>query len=177
MVMQRRSTIFSALLLTIIGASGCTRTASESSIEQATAESSAVWLEEDLEFAGMTIAFGHRGRHVKAGDWLEPIVAITKDGKPLADAMVFNQLVASDDQSTISDEVATVFEPASSGTPACYAQGKLQLPGEVRSVAVRVRIVLPEIDEVWSKDFIIVMQASSSTREIHGNSQATDLSG
>jgi hypothetical protein len=166
MVMPRRSTHFAALLLTILGASGCTRTASESSIEEASAESSAVWLEEDLEFEGMTIAFGHRGRHVRAGDWLEPIVAITKDGKPLVDAMVFNQLVTTDDPSTISDEVATVFEPASGGTPACYAQGKLQLPGEVRSVAVRVRIVLPEIDEVWSKDFIIAMQASSSTTPV-----------
>ncbi|MEO8495343.1 MAG: hypothetical protein ABI614_09750 [Planctomycetota bacterium] len=162
MVTQRRPTIFAGLLLTLISVSGCSRTAPVKSVEKATAADSTIWLEEGLEFEGATIAFGHRGQQAVAGEWLEPTVAITKDGKPVADAMVFYQLVTPDGMSTLGDEVATVFEQASDGTPACYAQGKLQLPGEGRSVAVRVRIVLPEVDKEWSRDFI-VPQGSEST--------------
>jgi hypothetical protein len=160
--MRKLSTICTGILFTLILLSGCARTAREHPIENATTEDSVVWLEEGLGFSGMTIAFGHRNGKLQPGDWLEPTVAITRDGQIVADAMVFYQLATSDGSSTIGDEVATVFESAADGKSAVYAQGKLRLPDEVASVAVRVRIVFLSIDKDWSQDFI-VMQASDAT--------------
>jgi len=154
--MQRSLTIFKVLLFALLVLSGCARNTSDNTAKKAPTENSAnpvVWLEQDLDVQGMKIAVGHLGP-VKAGERLEPIVTIMKDHKPVASAMVFCQLVSSDGQSKLSEEVATVFKSASSGNPACYAQGKLLIPKDIHSAAVRVRVILPDVDEEWSKDFV-----------------------
>ena len=65
----------------------------------------------------------------------------------------------------LGNEVATVFEPASDGNPACYAQGKLSFPDDASSAAVRVRIILPEVEKEWTKDFRVLDLADSTSSQ------------
>jgi len=97
-----------------------------------------------IDEQGYRIALGHHGRTLIAGHEVEPAVQITRDGKPVADAQVFNALLAGDGKTVLIDEVATVYEPPSSEEPAHYAQGALKIPADARNVVIRYRIVLPE---------------------------------
>jgi hypothetical protein len=112
-----------------------------------------LWVEEGIEHAGMKISLGYRGAAAADSD-VEPIAAITQNGKPVAGAMVFTSLVAAGsdtkNREPTTGEAATVFEPAGGQTPALYASGKLHLPEGQSPHAVRFRIVLPGADE----DFI-----------------------
>ena len=76
--------------------------------------------------------------------------------------MVFNRLVSPDGQTPFGDEVATVYEPASDGQPACYARGKLRFPEEDTSAAVRFRIILPETNEEWNRDISLPSMPGSA---------------
>ena len=147
---QRISTFFAVMLLTVLSVGGCASRANE----KVGTQDNITWLEEGRHFDSAAIGFGYRGQS-EVGDWIEPAVAVTRGGNPVVDAMVFVQLVSPDGQSALSDEVATVFEPSSSGNRACYAQGKLQWPAEAQSVAVRVRIVMLDTDKEWSNDFMV----------------------
>jgi len=108
------------------------------------------WVEKEIEHAGNTISLGVRAEP-KSTSSLEPVVAITRDGKPVDNAMVFDRLVSADDGQPRGDEVATVYEPAAGSEPALYAQGKLAWP-EAGKCKVRFRIVLPNVDEDWQRD-------------------------
>ncbi|MCG6156369.1 hypothetical protein [Rubinisphaera margarita] len=100
-----------------------------------------VWEGEPETHAGMTILLGHHGQHLHAGEEVEPAVAITRDGQPVADAKVFNALINGEDKSVIAAEVPTVYEPETPEEPAHYAQGGLMIPAGAKNVMIRFRIV------------------------------------
>ena len=62
----------------------------------------------------------------------------------MADAKVYNVLLAEDGQTVVGEEVETVYEPPTGEEPSHYAQGSLMIPGGTRKVVLRYRIVLPE---------------------------------
>jgi hypothetical protein len=113
--------------------------------------SSVVWIERDIEHEGSMISLGYRDQS-KADTPLEPVTAITRDGKPVADAMVFNRLVDADTGDGLGDEVATIYEPSPGSDPAIYAQGKLKRPDSTKKCKVRFRVVLPNVDQEWQRD-------------------------
>lgn len=102
-----------------------------------------VWVGEPREHAGTTIQLGHHGRHLHAGQKVEPAVSITRDGEPVSDAKVFNSLLSADGETVLAKEVPTIFEPTTEEEPAHYAQGALAIPEDVTNVVIRFRIVLP----------------------------------
>jgi hypothetical protein len=102
-----------------------------------------VWRKETSE-QGYDFALGHHGTSLLAGSEVEPAVQITRDGQPVAEAQVFNALLADDGETVLAEEVATVYEPPTSEEPAHYAQGALKIPPGTRQATIRYRIVLPE---------------------------------
>ena len=109
-----------------------------------------VWeSKEKLGDLGIDLWLGHHGDHFHAGDMIEPSVAIMKDGKPLADAKVFNQLVdPKDANKTITEEIATVYEPETDEEIAHYAQGDLVIPTGSNACLIRFRIEIPEMESL-----------------------------
>jgi len=116
------------------------------------------WIEKGIVHKGVEITLGHRGKSAGAERWVEPVVSITHEGEPVANAMVFNSLVSTDGSKVIGDEVATVYEPPSGKEPALYAQGKLKPPTGSWPCVVRFRIVLPDIEEQWTRDIEIPLR-------------------
>src|SRR4051812_368853 len=55
-----------------------------------------VWLAEGLDCEGAKISVGYHGSNPKAGQSLEPVVSITRNEGPVADAMVFDRLVSAE---------------------------------------------------------------------------------
>ena len=104
-----------------------------------------VWeVKEKLGESNFEVWWGHHGNHFHAGDKIEPAVAILNDGKPFADAKVFNSIVDADDPGkTLVQEVAMVYEPETPEEPAHYAQGELTIPATATSCVIRFRV---EID-------------------------------
>jgi hypothetical protein len=102
-----------------------------------------MWRKEVNE-QGYTIALGHHGVTLLAGSTVEPAVQITREGKPVADAKVFNALLDADGETILAEEAATVYEPPTSDEPAHYAQGALKIPPKTRQGTLRFRIVLPD---------------------------------
>ncbi len=100
-----------------------------------------VWEGEPEEHAGLTIQLGHHGKHLHAGEEVEPAVSIERDGKPVSDAKVFNALFSADGKTELAKEVATVYEPTTEEEPAHYAQGALSIPKGVTNVVIRFRVV------------------------------------
>jgi hypothetical protein len=90
------------------------------------------------------ISLGHHGSTLLAGSKVEPAVQITREGKPVADAKVFNALLDADGKTALVEEVATVYEPPTTDEPSHYAQGSLKIPSGTRQAVIRYRIVLPE---------------------------------
>ncbi|MEZ5940264.1 MAG: hypothetical protein R3C18_02655 [Planctomycetaceae bacterium] len=107
-----------------------------------------VWEGEPKEHAGLTIKLGHHGKHLHAGEEVEPAVSITRGGEAVADAKVFNALFSADGQTELAKEVATVYEPTTEEEPAHYAQGALAIPKDLTSVVIRFRIVPSGADVV-----------------------------
>ncbi len=99
--------------------------------------------QKEVDEEGYKIALGHHGSKLVAGQEVEPAIQITRDGEPVADAQVFNALVAPDG-TVLADEVATVYEPPTSEEPAHYAQGALKVPADTKRLVMRYRIILPE---------------------------------
>jgi hypothetical protein len=102
-----------------------------------------LWIKESVE-DGYKVSLGHHGVQLLAGGKVEPAVQITRDGKPVADAKVFNALFDSDGKTAFAEEVATVYEPPTSDEPSHYAQGQLKIPPGTRQAIIRYRIVFPE---------------------------------
>lgn len=105
-----------------------------------------VWEGEPKEHAGLEIKLGHHGKHLHAGQEVEPAVSITRDGKPVSDAKVFNSLVSEDGTTVLAEEVPTVYEPTTEDEPAHYAQGALAVPKDVKKVVIRFRVVIEGAD-------------------------------
>ena len=103
-----------------------------------------VWRKKDIELGGCEILLGHHGKHLHAGEAVEPAVAITRNGAPVADAKVFISLVDSQSGDVIAAETATVYELPTDEEPAHYAQGELEIPAGLKEVTIRYRIVLDE---------------------------------
>ncbi len=100
-----------------------------------------VWEGEPRKQADMQIQLGHHGKHLHAGKEVEPAVSITRDGKPVSDAKVFNSLLSADGETVLAKEVATIFEPTTKDEPAHYAQGALAIPKDTKNVIIRFRVV------------------------------------
>lgn len=100
-----------------------------------------VWEGEPVDLAGLQIKLGHHGKELHAGKEVEPAVSITRDGKPVSDAKVFNALASADGKTILAKEVPTIYEPTTDEEPAHYAQGALAIPKEVSKVIIRFRIV------------------------------------
>lgn len=100
-----------------------------------------VWKGSPKTHADLRIVLGHHGKHLHAGEELEPAVSITRDGKGVGDINVFNSLLSSDGNVVLAQEVATVFEPETKEEIAHYAQGGLMIPAGAKQVIVRFRIV------------------------------------
>jgi hypothetical protein len=107
------------------------------------ADDALTWSKE-LKEQGYDISLGHHGVTLLAGGKVEPAVQVTKDGKPVADAKVFNALLEANGKTVLAEEVATVYEPPSSDEPSHYAQGVLKIPPGTREAIFRFRIILPE---------------------------------
>jgi hypothetical protein len=99
-----------------------------------------VWEGEPKEHAGLVIKLGHHGKHLHAGEEVEPAVSITRDGQPVSDAKVYNSLYSTEG-AELAKEVATVYEPTTEEEPAHYAQGGLMIPADLSKVVIRFRIV------------------------------------
>lgn len=97
----------------------------------------------DVDHVGYAIRLGHHGEHLHAGEEVEPAIGITRDGKPVHDAKVFNALVAEDEKTVTAKEAPTVYEPPTAEEPAHYAQGALTIPGDAKRIIIRYRIRLP----------------------------------
>jgi hypothetical protein len=102
-----------------------------------------VW-QKEISDQGYDIHLGHHASVLLAGAEVEPAVEILQAGKPIADAQVFNSLLAADGETVLAEEVATVYEPPTDDEPAHYAQGGLKIPPGTRDAVLRYRIVLPE---------------------------------
>ena len=114
-----------------------------------------VWVEEDFEHEGFLLSLGHHGKHLHAATFVEPAVSITRDGAAVADAEVFNSLLAADGEEVIRPEVATIYEPETKEEPAHYAQGKLHLPKGSKQFIIRFRIKLPGTADDFTRDITI----------------------
>ncbi|MHC4879854.1 MAG: hypothetical protein ACYTGL_25660 [Planctomycetota bacterium] len=102
-----------------------------------------VWEGDPVEHSGTTILLGHHGKHLHAGEEVEPAISIVRDGEPVSDAKVFNALLSADGETVLAEEVATVYEPTTEEEPAHYAQGGLAIPKDAKKVVIRFRIALP----------------------------------
>lgn len=113
-----------------------------------------VWSEKNIEFQGATIDLGFR-EVAAPGRSVEPVAAITRDGAPIAGAMVFISLVASGGSESAqrsSDEASALYEPPGEQTPALYTAGELRLPEGAARPAVRFRIALPDAEEDFTRE-------------------------
>ena len=107
-----------------------------------------VWEGKPKEHAGLVIKLGHHGKHLHAGEEVEPAISITRDGEAVSDVKVFNALFSADGRTELAKEVATVYEPTTQEEPAHYAQGALAIPKGVTKVVLRFRVVLSGADPV-----------------------------
>jgi hypothetical protein len=117
---------------------------SEPAVGQGNAANDALTWSKELKEQGYDISLGYHGSALLAGSKVEPAVQITREGKPVADAKVFNALLEANGKAVLATEVATVYEPPSSDEPSHYAQGALKIPPGTREAVLRYRIVLPE---------------------------------
>ncbi|HEX6985805.1 MAG TPA: hypothetical protein VF170_10520 [Planctomycetaceae bacterium] len=109
-----------------------------------TGDDALVWRQEGVKEGDYTIALGHHGTELHAGEAVEPAVMVRKGGEDVADAKVFNALLAADGETVVSEEKPTVYEPKTAEEPAHYAQGELAVPADAKKVVLRFRVVLPE---------------------------------
>lgn len=114
------------------------------SLGAGSADVDALMWNKEIDEQGYKIALGHHGLSLLAGSKVEPAVQITRDGKPVADAKVFNALLDADGKTVLAEEVATVYEPPTTDEPSHYAQGAFKIPSGTRQATIRYRIVLPE---------------------------------
>jgi hypothetical protein len=98
------------------------------------------WVEKKIDHAGATIALGFQPDEKV----LRPVADIQRDGKSLASAMVFAQVVSTDGEKMLSEEVATRYTP--------LYEAKLPRPSETKNYSVRFRVVLPDDAEGLTRD-------------------------
>lgn len=134
---RRRPRLRSGLPLGLLLLAGCGENASQPPAAPPPAANPVTWIEQDIEHEGMKISLGHRGQ--------EPVAAITRDGQPVANAMVFCTLLSA------GGEVATVYESPAGTEPGLYAPGSQQLQ-------IRFRIVLPEVEKEWTREIAIPLK-------------------
>lgn len=111
-----------------------------------------VWSKENIEEGEYRISLGHHGAHFHVGDRIEPAAIVTKAGQDVSDALVHCSLVASDKETVLVEEAATVFEPKTTAEPAHYAQAEFQIPKDAKKFIIRFKISLPGVDESKSFD-------------------------
>ncbi len=157
--MHRRRIIYAAFLCGWVASwSGCANR--QSSEPEQAAVTPLVWSVEGIEFHGATIRLGYRAATTSADRSVEPVAAISRGGAPVPDAMVFITLIATgseaggearEEQAT-DNESATLYEPPDQQTPGLYTAGRRQRPDDSETHAVRFRVVLPEIEEDFTRE-------------------------
>ncbi len=113
-----------------------------------------IWQRADLEHEGYVISLGHHGEQLYADHKAEPAVMITRDGEPVADAMVFVTLLDSAGEKVLTQEQATVYKLPTDAEPAYYSPTSVMLPADATEVTLRYRITFPEAGE-FSQDVVI----------------------
>lgn len=116
-----------------------------------------VWRGQPRNYAGLKIQLGHHGKQLHAGEEVEPAVSITRDGRPVSNAKVFNSLLSADGKTVLAEEVATTFEPTTDKEPAHYAQGAMSIPKNIAKVVIRFRIA-PESGDVVTFDIPVTVE-------------------
>lgn len=163
MTMQNATIFTSALFMLTALLAGCGSNSpvpapSPGPAETPSKQPAVQWIEEGVEHQGRTISLGYRLPTADAEREIEPVAAITQEGKPAADAMVFSKLVSVDGEAADGKEAATLYEAASGKAPAIYGQGKLKLPAAANRCVVRFRIVLPDSDQDWERELEIPLK-------------------
>lgn len=142
MVAYRRLGGIAAILW--LTAVGCNPAAAPVKSGKNPPETPAVWLERGLKIDDMTVEIGYRNR-----EGIQPVIAITKEGKPVADAMVFVQLLSTGEQAQSSPELATVFETDGQGksvycTPTGISGGEFK--------GMRWRVIFAGKEQEWTQE-------------------------
>lgn len=117
-----------------------------------------VWVEKGMTQEDVEIDLGYRRQVVNDVLWLEPVAVITRDGTPVADAMVFNRLNLTKSNDEGADELATLYGHAADSDILCYAHGKLRVPAGVSQCAIHFRIVLPDGQQTWTYDLPVLLK-------------------
>jgi hypothetical protein len=116
------------------------------------------WIEKGISHAGAVIRLGVCQPSAKSTN-VEPVAAIEREGKPVAGAMVFVQLLAAIEGKKAggdsASELTTVYKPGGEKTPAIYSPGKLARSKSGAEAIARFRIVLPGVDEDFVRDIVI----------------------
>lgn len=115
------------------------------------------WHRAELEHEGYVISLGQHGAHVHTGHASEPAVMITKDGQPVADAQVFITLLDEAGGTVLTEEAATIYEPATAAEPAHYAQAEVKVPKDAKNVTLRYRLVLPGASD-FQQDVLVATE-------------------
>jgi hypothetical protein len=143
-----RATITIVLLLASLFAAGC---GGSSTGPRAT------WVEENIAHDDVKISLGYRGQKLQPGGSIEPVALITREGKPVANAMVFVSLASAEATTDTLPDVPAVYEPTGH-PPGAYAQANLPLPAGATECPVRFRIVLGETQQDWTRDIKIPLK-------------------
>lgn len=144
-------------LIVFAGAGGCARR-SPSEIASPT-EVAILWLDEGRDVDGVKVKVGRRLEEAPETGILEPVVSLTHEGKPVADAMVFVQLVTAGGEGASGEEAACVYEAASG----CYSPGKLKMPEKVGDLAIRTRIIFAGVEQEWTGAVPFSLQSSAGS--------------
>lgn len=110
-------------------------------------EQSLKWTEQVTQ-GSTTIDLGYRtGGDFEKGK-VEPVAYITANGKFVANAMVFHQLVDADGN-VVSSELPTVYENDAGEPGGIYKQGVHEVSSKNEAATIQFRIILPgEADAV-----------------------------
>lgn len=106
------------------------------------------WIKQGITYEDVTIDLGYRQSDTDTAGALTPLAVITRDGIPVANAMVFCSLV---DDAGEGTESATVYEVE--GTSAWYTGSPQQ--ADALPCVLRFRIVLPEQPEAFRGEITV----------------------
>jgi hypothetical protein len=110
-----------------------------------------VWIEQGLDHHGATIRLGVRGPTAAATQTVEPVASITRDGAPVAGAMVFVVLHAGEASAPLGNERPTLYEASPGDTPPLYTPGKVAIDEGVSPSAATFRIALPGAEDDFTR--------------------------
>lgn len=135
-------------MLAVGAATGC----HSRSADRPAARPEVVWVEDDIPHDDVRISLGYRPVRSDDGTLPHPVARITRDGEPVANAMVFCGIVSGDSGEKVGDEVATEYRSSPAADTGYYVQSGLQWPENGVRYRIRYRIVLPDSEQVWTRE-------------------------